>query len=217
MNTQLRAQLESSEAEVASLSRRIEKISDVTDKDVLETARIYSRERSAVLVGIIGGVIGSVGGIGVTTVAGGMALVGGPLGMALGAALAIYVWRGNRYHNLERGNEHLRLANQRLELALEPIRKMLHDLPDDAPASLKLELLSQQEAIIRTYYLGINTSLATDLGVRPSPPGNVIEVEAREANAPRQLDHNPRNDSGHRNAEGAPGDVAVGALGKSRT
>ena len=58
MTPKLRAQLENSKAEVESVNRRIEKISGVTNKNVVATARKYSRERSSVLVGIIGGIVG---------------------------------------------------------------------------------------------------------------------------------------------------------------
>ncbi len=144
LTPELRKKTEAIARALKSATGQAERLSDVTRRNIEDVAGQYDRAPSSVLAGIVGGVVGSAGGLALTTVAGTALVVTGPLGLALGAALAILAFRGPRYWSLER-------STRKLQLALSLIRGEIATLPDDTPASVKISLWQQYERLMEHY------------------------------------------------------------------
>lgn len=140
----LRGKAKSTLAEIDSATQKIEKLTDVSRKDIEDVARKYSGEKSSVLVAIVGAAFGSVGGIGVTTALGVTALLTGPIGMVVGAALAVLLWRQTGHAQVER-------ATDRLQIALGEIVTRLKTLPKGAPPEVRQRLWKGYEDLIDRY------------------------------------------------------------------
>lgn len=122
-------------------AERIEKI----DTAVLEQiAARYSKYPSQVLAGIVGGAAGAAGAIGVTSAFGTALILTGPVGMSVGAALALIAYRQGSYAKVER-------ATAQLAMALDELEHRLSRLPENAPPEVRKRLWSTYNALIRKY------------------------------------------------------------------
>ncbi len=82
--------------------REAKALAPASRQELEAVADRYSRAPSAFLAGVVGGVVGSGGGIAVW-VAGGTALaLSGPLGLAVGVAVGVLWFRGASWLRLER-------------------------------------------------------------------------------------------------------------------
>lgn len=116
----------------------------VSVEQVEDIAKRYSLLPSSVLTGIIGGVVGSAGGIAIGTHAvlgAGMLVVTGPLGLALGAAIAILAFRGRNYWRLEN-------SSAKTKGALDVLTSQLAMLPTDAPEDIKAKVYEKYGRVL---------------------------------------------------------------------
>lgn len=151
MDQTLRAPVVTTLKKLDAQVENIDKATQATRQELEATARRYAKERSSVLAGIIGGALGSIGGIGISTVSVGAFTVGGavltgPIGLAVGAALAVLSWRGTAYLKLER-------AKERLELAVGTIKAEIQSLPPDAPKETRDRLWDGYNELMTDFIL----------------------------------------------------------------
>lgn len=135
-------------AAVAKSIERLKKDADRVSKGVSlrqvdEIAEKYSRAPSTFLAAVIGGVLGSAGGIGLAAL-GGVVIVTGPLGLALGAAAGVLAFRGRNYWRLEK-------TTQKATGALNLIKSQIENLPSNAPASTQQKLYDQYDSVTARY------------------------------------------------------------------
>jgi hypothetical protein len=121
-----------------------ERISKLTRRELEEVAEKYSKAPSEVLAGIIGGVLGGCGGTAVSMTAGAMLVVSGPLGLALGVAAGILIFRGPSFWRLER-------ATHKLRGSLDLIKAELATLPPEAPKDVKDQLWQDYGLLMHQY------------------------------------------------------------------
>ena len=133
-----------------------DRITQITRQEIERVSGEYNRLPSGVLAGIVGGVIGAGGGFALSTTTGALLAVTGPLGLAMGAALSIYAFRGRSYRRLER-------ATQKLRGALDVIKSEISGLPSDAPKEVKDHLWAEYKSLISTYTQIARESLDDDL------------------------------------------------------
>lgn len=138
---------------VATVSKNITEIKDdakrlatVSRQELEEVAEKYSRAPSSFLAAIAGGVLGSGGGIALGTLGTTAVIVTGPLGLALGAAIAVLAFRGRSYWRLEN-------ATHKARGAMELIRAQIDSLPSDAPDNVKVELYEIYRSLAKDYAL----------------------------------------------------------------
>jgi len=136
---------------IKTINRSIESVKDdarriakVSRQELEEVADRYSRASSTFLAAIVGGTIGSAGGITLGTAGAGALIVTGPLGLALGAGLAVLAFRGRSYWRLEK-------ATQKSRAAAEFIRGQIDSLPPDAPAKIRDGLYDKLGLILEEY------------------------------------------------------------------
>jgi prefoldin subunit 5 len=165
--------------QVEALNKEIDEIERFDRKEVEEIAEKYSSKKSSWLVALTGGLIGGGAGvsiplISVLGVSSGLAVITGPAGMALGAALAILAWRGRKYQRLERETE-------KAKIALDELEKRIGDLPQNAPRYIKEGLWKQYSAISDRYSEIVLESLYDKSYFLPAGPSrpeqDVIEGE----------------------------------------
>jgi hypothetical protein len=135
--------------QVEALNKELDEIERFDRKEVEEIADKYTTKKSSWLVALTGGIIGGGAGVSVPLISAlgvgsGLAVITGPAGMALGAALAILAWRGRKYQRLERETE-------KVKIALDELEKRIGNLPQDAPSYIKERLWKQYSAISDRY------------------------------------------------------------------
>lgn len=135
--------------QVESLNKEIDEIERFDRKEVEEIAEKYSTKDSSWLVALTGGIIGGGAGVSVPLisvlgVSSGLAVITGPAGMALGAALAILAWRGRKYQRLER-------ETKKVKIALDELERRIGNLPQDAPSYIKEKLWRRYSDISDRY------------------------------------------------------------------
>jgi hypothetical protein len=109
-----------------------------------DVAYKYSRAPSTFLAAVVGGAIGSAGGITLAAIGAGALVLTGPLGLAVGAAVSVLAFRGKSYWRLE-------LATQKTKGAIELIKSEINSLPKDAPEHIRQNLYREYEQLITTY------------------------------------------------------------------
>lgn len=136
---------------VTTVSKNITEIKDeakrlatVSRQELEEVAEKYSRAPSSFLAAIAGGVLGSAGGIALSTLGTAAAIVTVPLGLAFGAAVAVLAFRGKPYWRLES-------ATQKARGAMELIRAQIDSLPADAPPDVKSDLYQIYKDLAQDY------------------------------------------------------------------
>jgi len=130
---------------IESVKTDAQQVTQVSRKELEEIADRYARAPSAFLAGVVGGVLGTTGGIAVGTFAGALLVVTGPLGLALGAALGVLTFRGKNYLRLER-------ETQKVGGAIDFLKGVSADLPKDAPTELlRNEVYEKIRLLVITY------------------------------------------------------------------
>src|SRR5262245_7544974 len=74
---------------IEGVKRDAHRLKDGSRQELEEVAERYARAPSAFLAGIVGGALGAAGGVGIAALGGGVMVVTGPIGLALGAALGV--------------------------------------------------------------------------------------------------------------------------------
>lgn len=129
---------------IESVKSDAQRVAQVSRKELEDVAERYSRAPSTFLAAVVGGVVGTAGGITLSTVAGGLLIVTGPLGLALGAALGVLGFRGRNYWRLER-------ATQKTKGATDLLKAEIAALPRDAPPEVRKELYDQYKSLVTIY------------------------------------------------------------------
>ena len=118
--------------QTSHLNQELEKTTKGEISEIERTAEKYSNKSSEYLCAVLGGGIGFSGGFGLS-LAGVSLVFSGPIGMILGAALAVLMWRGKGQNKIER-------ANKKVEVIKSKIISELKNLPSDAPEYIKKQL-----------------------------------------------------------------------------
>ncbi|WP_059002419.1 glycine zipper family protein [Leptolyngbya sp. NIES-2104] len=183
----------SSEIEAQSLSSEIrEFIKQANELNLLVDSATdqLSKRSSSYLVALIGGAIGSLIGIAVSS----LAVVSGPVGALVGAALAVLAWRGPEYVQRERKIERTKVALDQIKMCLDGKVAQLKDLPDSAPDELKKQLWGDIMDLNKiymnhirncTYIPSMNTSEVNSLELRSA---SEIAVEQLRNDNERRLE-----------------------------
>jgi len=137
------------------------RVQQVTAHDIDAVAEKYARAPSAFLAGVVGGVLGSAGGVAVATVGGGALILSGPLGLAVGVALGVLAFRGRNYWRIEK-------ASQKARGAVDLIRAELNALPPDAPSHVREQLYGHYLSVMDEY-ARIATRSLDDIDNAPVP------------------------------------------------
>jgi hypothetical protein len=111
--------------QTSHINKDIEKTAKVNIATLEDTAEKYSSKSSQYLAAIVGGGIGLSGGFGVSLMGVSMVFTG-PIGLVLGAAAAILIWRG-------RGQQKIERANQKVQAVKNRILEDINSLPPSAP------------------------------------------------------------------------------------
>jgi hypothetical protein len=130
---------------VDRFQQKAQRATEVSRRELEEVAEKYARAPSGFLAAIIGGAVGSAGGIALGSVAGGtLVVLTGPIGLAAGAALAVLAFRGRSWFRLER-------ATHKATGAATFFRSELDSLPSDAPEELRKKLYDNLAAVYDEY------------------------------------------------------------------
>ncbi len=144
LTPELRKKAEATARALVEVRDQVQKVAQVTREELEAVAERYAHAPSTFLAAIVGGVVGSAGGVALTTVAGTALLVTGPLGLAVGAAVAVLAFRGRKYWRLER-------STQKLRGALDVLHAEIAGLPPHAPASVRNNLWQQYDRLMAKY------------------------------------------------------------------
>lgn len=137
--------------EAAELNKQVEAALGFSTAKIREQALETSNSTAAVLSATIGGALGGVGAASLSHLIGYAVLATGPVGLVIGAALGVLLYRGPRYVGLERSLD-------KLDLALMRIRARLDELPADAPPEARetlwaayLKLPARYTTLVESY------------------------------------------------------------------
>jgi hypothetical protein len=153
---------------IDTLRRDAEKIQHVSRHELEEVAEKYSRSPSTFLAAVLGGAIGSAGGIALGTLGGGLLIVTGPIGLAMGAAIAVLTFRGRNYWRIEK-------ATQKAKGAVDFVRAQIDALPSDAPQEVRERLYAQYTRLMDEYSRVAKASIDDDRsgrGLESGPSSN---------------------------------------------
>jgi len=120
--------------------------------DIESTAEKYETKSSEYLAGVIGGGIGLSGGFAIS-LAGVSIVFSGPIGLIMGVAGAILLWRGKGQHKIER-------ANKKDNLAKSKILANIRNLPDDAPQETRNRLWKLYDKTTEIYETEVLSGLS---------------------------------------------------------
>jgi len=111
--------------QTSHFNQEIEKTAKADITSIEDTAEKYSSKSSEYLAGVVGGGIGLSGGFGVSLM-GASIIFSGPIGIVLGAAMAVLIWRG-------RGQQKIERANKKIQAVKSKILEDINSLPPSAP------------------------------------------------------------------------------------
>lgn len=121
---------------------KAKKVDSVTSRQLEETAKRYSGLRPVALFGIVGGAIGSVGGLALGSWLGASVILTGPVGLAAGAALFAFIYKQKYNHQQE-------VTTENFEVAYEAL-KVKYDDQDISP-KLKQSIEEQMIELVKDY------------------------------------------------------------------
>jgi hypothetical protein len=150
-------------AELEKSSHELEKLDVDQPARILNWARQMDVMASSVLAGFVGGAVGSTAGV----TFGGIAIAGfalpavaitGPLGMAVGVAVALLAWRGPKRWHIEKLISNTRLLLAEIDERMDATLKQIDALPRNAPQATRdnlwvsfNQLLHQRRTIEDSY------------------------------------------------------------------
>ena len=121
-----------------------QRVTQVSPQELEEVVDKHAWTPSTALAGVVGGTLGTAGGIAVAALSGGMLILTGPLGLAIGGALGVLAFRGRNYRRLER-------ATQKASRAIGLVKTEINALPSHAPAEIRMKLHDQYSSLIIRY------------------------------------------------------------------
>lgn len=98
-----RARIDCAILDADAAQARLQKLETQTRQSLDDAITPPARPRSSVLAGIVGGFAG--GAFGVSVASGGTMAVAGPVGAAIGVAVAVLLWRGPAHWRVERATD----------------------------------------------------------------------------------------------------------------
>jgi hypothetical protein len=137
-----RARIDCAIREAGEANARLQKLETQTRQTVDDAITPPARPRSAVLAGIVGGFAGAAAGVSLAS--GEMMVVAGPVGAAIGVAVAVLAWRGPAHWRVER-------ATDRTEEALALYYQELNRPATDAPAALRDNHWERYDRLLSSY------------------------------------------------------------------
>jgi hypothetical protein len=142
---------EATRQRVAAIIRAIDivrldaqRVTQVLPHEVEEAADKHPWTPSTALAGVVGGTVGAAVGLAIGAYGSGTLILAGPLGLAIGGALGVLLFRGRNYRRLER-------ATQKAGRAIGLVKTELNALPAHAPAEVRMKLHEQYSALITRY------------------------------------------------------------------
>jgi hypothetical protein len=138
-----RSRVRTISTQIDDLQHDVQRVTDVSGREIFEVAGQAARAPSAVLAGVIGGTVGAAGGLALGT-ATGLFVLTGPFGLAVGAALGVLAFRGRHMLRLER-------STQKAQVALGVVQTLIYALPTDAPATTRTKAYARLDEIADEY------------------------------------------------------------------
>lgn len=137
-----RARIDCAIREAAEAHARLQKFETQTRQRLDDAIAAPARPHSAALAGIIGGFAGAA--TGMSMAGSGTMVVAGPVGAAIGIAVAVLLWRGPAHWRVER-------ATARTEEALALYYQELNRPPADVPATLRENHWERYDRLLASY------------------------------------------------------------------
>lgn len=139
--------------ELRRASHDLQKLETSAPKDLLKISGARDLRRSSSLLGCLGGAIGSIIGIALPGFAmGGVAppaiVLGGPVGVLVGVAIALLAWRGPRRLRLEWDIERLKLILDEMDSRIQNSNAQIDDLPAGAPQQVVDEMWQSHRRLV---------------------------------------------------------------------
>jgi threonine dehydrogenase-like Zn-dependent dehydrogenase len=138
--------------DAAELNLQIEAALGFAAKDIRARAEEAATSTAPVLFATLGAGLGGVGAAWATYALDYALFVTGPIGLILGAALGVLIYRGPKYIALERSLE-------KLDMALTRIGARLASLPPDAPADVRDQLWNSYRELSARYTTLVESGL----------------------------------------------------------
>jgi len=121
-----RARIDCAIREAGDASARLQKLETQTRQSLDDAITAPARPRSSVLAGIVGGFAG--GAVGVSMASSGTMVVAGPVGAAIGIAVALLAWRGPAHWRVERATDR---TEEALALYYQELSRPASDVPEE--------------------------------------------------------------------------------------
>ncbi len=137
------ARIECAIAQAEQATARLQNLESEKRIDVDDVIKVHIRPRSSVLAGIIGGFAGASIGIYLATIEVPLAVTG-PIGAAIGIAVALLMWRGPSQWRVER-------ATDRTEQALALYYKELNSPESQVPEGLRGNTWGRYDRLLASY------------------------------------------------------------------
>ena len=128
--------------EASQLNNEIKKI-DAISSTIINVVGKFSAKSSEFLAGTVGACIGLSGGYGISLL-GTSIVFSPPVGMILGVAFSVLLWRGIGQHKIER-------LNKKDYIAKEKLLNEIKSLPTDAPQYIKDNLWKTYDNMTEIY------------------------------------------------------------------
>jgi len=113
----------------------------LSPENVGKVAGTYEKASSTFLAAVLGGAIGGIGGVALGSLAGGLFVLVGPLGLPIGAAIAVFAFRGRSYRHAEKATQTARLKDAHL-------KEIADGLPPDAPKEFRDQIYAQRMDVV---------------------------------------------------------------------
>ena len=162
-----RARIDCAIREAAEAQARLQKLETQTRQNLDDAITPLARPRSSVLAGTVGGFAG--GALGVSMASGGTMAVAGPVGAAIGIAVAVLVWRGPAHWRVER-------ATDRTEEALALYYQELTRPGTDMPQPLRDNHWERYDRLLASYAALAERAVGGAYGI----PGVATTVEDKK-------------------------------------
>jgi hypothetical protein len=137
-----RARIDCAIREAAEAQARLHKLETQTRQSLDDAFTVPARPRSSMLAGIVGGFAG--GAVGISMASSTTLAFAGPVGAAVGIALAVLIWRGPAHWRVER-------ATDRTEEALALYSRELNRPGTDMPEPLRDSQWERYDRLLASY------------------------------------------------------------------
>lgn len=155
LKNETRALAESILSENQTVEGELEKVGSISREDIDKIAQDYASKPSTFLAAVVGAVVGASGGISFATYLGGLAVISGPAGMAIGAAVAVLGWRGRSMWRHERAQDNYDTAVKKVDRAIKAVSRDTNRREYD-------DLIAMRQELTRAYVEVALTAISSD-------------------------------------------------------